>query len=85
MSEETKELLNKLSLVADVAAQCCIDLNYNLKEAHKEYIDGKIPRGAYEYVLARHGNLYNALYNVGYTEKHKIFEFPIKPKENIDA
>ena len=40
---------------------------------------GDIPRGAYEYVLSRHGALHTELHLAGWTEKHPIFEFPVKP------
>ena len=31
-------------------------LNKNLDSTHKEYMSGELNRGAYEYVLSRHGN-----------------------------
>ena len=71
--------LVRLERVALVAASCVLDLDSNLNSAHEEYMAGKIPRGAYEYVLARHGALLVALHDAGFTGKHPIFEFPIKP------
>lgn len=78
--QRAREELEKFKFVASNAALCCIDLNYNSKEASKEWMDGKIAKGAYEYVMSRHAGLLQALFNVGYTEKHKIFEFPMIPK-----
>lgn len=69
----------KLSQVANMAAFCVIDLSCNLKEAYKEYMAGDIARGAYNHVLDRHGSLLATLADAGYTEKHKIYDFPVKP------
>ena len=74
-----QDYIKALERVADIAATCLPDLSDNLKAAHDEYMDSKIARGAYEYVLARHGHLAIALNLAGYTEKHPIFDFPIKP------
>jgi hypothetical protein len=73
-------LIEELELVAYVAAQCVIDLNTNLESANEEYMSGKISRGALEYVLSRHNELYNALHKAGYTDRHPIFKYPVKPK-----
>ena len=72
----TEELLKA---VADIAAICFIDLDHNLAEAEKEYMDGKIAKGALKHVSNRHGNLHIALRNAGYTEKNEVFGFPCLP------
>jgi len=72
----------KLEKVANIAAFCVLDLDSNLKSAYEEYMDGKIPHGAYLHVLNRHASLLAALHEAGYTEKHPIFEFPVKPVIN---
>ena len=74
----TKEEITDLKNLAEIAALCCIDLNFNLSEAHKEYLAGDISRGAYEYVLSRHGSIHRALHKCGFTENHEIFDYPIK-------
>ncbi len=78
-TRNTEEQLVQLARVADIAAQCMMDLDANLKSANEEYMEGKIPRGAFEYVLSRHTALHIALHEAGYTAKHPIFEFPVKP------
>jgi hypothetical protein len=77
---ELQKEVERLTLVADVAAQCTIDLNSNLSSAHKEYMAGELAAGAYNYVLMRHGRIFEALHNAGYTDRHPLFETPIKPK-----
>jgi hypothetical protein len=69
-----------LFVVAQVAAMCCNDLNDNLSAAHEEYMEGKIPNGAFQHVLSRHTQMHAALYNAGFTEKHPLFGFPVVPK-----
>lgn len=69
-----------LRTVADAAAFASIDLASNLSSAHEEYMRGDIARGAYEYVLMRQTSLLIALHKAGYTEKHKLFGFPVKPE-----
>lgn len=71
----------KLRVVADVAAYCCIDLEANLETAHQEYMAGQIPNGAFQHVLSRQAQMHGALYMAGYTETHKFFDFPVRPKE----
>lgn len=39
---ELKKELAALRLVADAAAQSCIDLSSNLSSAYQEYMDGKL-------------------------------------------
>lgn len=69
-----------LRRVADAAAFASIDIASNLSSAHKEYMRGDIARGAYDYVLMRQSSLLIALRQAGYTEKHRLFEFPVKPE-----
>ena len=68
-----------LELVARCAALTLIDLAYNLKEARKEWMEGSIAKGAYEYVQSRHDNLYAALQAAGFTEKDSLFGFLRRP------
>lgn len=80
---QTGERLSNSALldrVAKIAAWCCIDLESNLNTAHKEYMAGEIPKGAFEHVRSRHLALHTALENAGYTGKHPIFDIPQKPK-----
>lgn len=78
------ERLVRLELVADIAAQCSMDLSTNLATAHKEYLAGDIARGAYENVLSRHSSLHVALHRAGYTAKHPVFDYPIKPNAELN-
>ncbi len=78
--QKPDDYVEKLETVADIAAQCCMDLTTNLESAHSEYLAGDIARGAWEYVFQRFTNLHTALYNAGYTKKHPVFDFPAKPK-----
>lgn len=82
-NEELKAKINDYELLAQIAAECTMDLDANLSDAHKEYMDGDIPNGAYQYVLSRHANLYAMLHKCGFTEKHPIFEFPCRPKNPV--
>lgn len=74
----------KLQAVVSASAWCIIDLSYNLKEANKEYIEGKLANGAFQRVLNRHTALHTAFYDAGYTEKHQFFDFPVKPTVKKD-
>jgi hypothetical protein len=74
-----------LRKVADIAAFCVIDLNSNLKDAHKEYMDGSLNKGSYQYVLGRHGALCEALHAAGYTERSELFDCPKKPTERVSS
>ena len=69
-----------LFVVAQIAAMCCTDLDSNLASAHKEYMAGEIPNGAFQHVLHRHTQMHAALHAAGYTEKHPIFGWPAMPK-----
>ena len=83
--EADSKTIAALEAVAFVAAQCTIDLGYNLGETDKEHMSGKIANGAFLHVLARYDNLFAALQKAGYTEKHPIFGFPIKPQPADNA
>lgn len=70
----------RLEEVARIAAVCTMDLASNLNSAHDEYMRGDIPHGAYSYVLSRQSALLQALRAAGFTEKHPLFEFPLRPE-----
>ena len=74
-----------LFVVAQIAAMCCTDLDSNLASAHKEYMAGEIPNGAFQHVLHRHTQMHAALHAAGYTEKHPIFGWPAMPKSLTNA
>jgi len=74
-----------LLAVALMAAQCCIDLDSNLKSANEEYMRGEIPYGAFQYVLQRHTNMHAALRAAGFTENHPIFGWPMRPVSSANA
>lgn len=78
--EALRSEVGLLRAVADAAAFASIDLASNLSSAHEEYMRGDLARGAYEYVLMRQTSLLIALHNAGYTEKHKLFQVPVKPE-----
>ena len=71
--------LEQLRKVADIAAFCCIDIKTNLQDAEKDWLEGKIPKGAFAYVMQRSDALHLALYNAGYTD-NSIFDTPQRPK-----
>lgn len=73
--------IEALRVVADTAALCMIDLGANLKSAYDEWMRGDLPRGAYEYVLQRHGSMLLALRAAGYTCNQPVFDFPIRPDD----
>lgn len=78
---EAKEArIKELEAVAQAAALCCPDLDANLASAHEEYMAGDIARGAYEFALSRHGAIYAALHSAGFTEKHVVYGYPVKPE-----
>jgi len=87
-NEEDKALfyyLGQLEIVAGTAAYCCIDLNNNLEAVEKEFMDGDISAGARRHVENRHASMIINLAKAGFTEKHKLYEFPIRPEENNEA
>lgn len=69
----------RLKKVADIAALCTIDIGSNLSSANKEYMEGSLPKGAFNYILERQGKLHEALHEAGYTETHPLFKYPMKP------
>ncbi len=73
--------VEKLRKVADVAAFCCIDIRTNLSDANKEYMDGTISRGAFDYVLMREEALHRTLHEAGFTSTNKFFDIPERPKD----
>lgn len=70
----------KLELVAMTAAEVCIDHDHDVNDANRKHMEGEIANGAFQHVLRRNLNLHHALMLAGFTEKHPVFDYPVRPK-----
>jgi hypothetical protein len=74
------KMAQKYEHLALAASLACIDLASNVAEANKDYEAGAISKGAFNYIIERQAAIHAALYNLGYTETHKVYGHPIKPE-----